>query len=82
MRLSNVLPYVLFAIQARTLCKRYTVSAEYMEIVLRIEWHRKRDPWTDTRYQQELQALAGRYPDDVLKHMKGTGPDDGKTTTT
>ncbi len=43
MKAKDFFPYLLFAAQARALHKQWNVSAEYMEIVLRIEWHRKRD---------------------------------------
>ena len=65
----KLLAYLVFAVQARLLHKRYGVRPEYMEIVLRIEWHRKREHWNEWRYQRELQILAARYPDDAARHL-------------
>ena len=57
------LNYFIFAVQARKNHKKYEVSPEYMEIALRIQYHRKADHWTQERYDQELLALALRYPE-------------------
>jgi hypothetical protein len=64
------LNYIIFAVQARVGHKKYGVSPEYMEIALRIQYHRKRDNWSQKRYEQEMLALAMRYPEDVKRHMQ------------
>jgi hypothetical protein len=66
----NLIPYLVFAIQARLQHKRYGVSAEYMELVLRIEWHKEQEHWSEERYRAELITLTLRYPDDVRKHFE------------
>ena len=66
----HIRQYIKFAIQARLKHKKYGVSAEYMEIVLRIEYHRVRDNWSEERYQRELVALALKFPDSAIRHMK------------
>jgi hypothetical protein len=75
-RLRDIVPYALFAIQARRRCKEYGVSAEYMEVVLRIEWHRKVDHWSEGRYKQELAALYLRFPEDATRHVELKGNND------
>jgi hypothetical protein len=70
MRSKYILPYSKFAIQALVQHKKYGVSPEYMEIVLRIQYHRVKDHWTKERYEAELMALAIRFPNEVVKHME------------
>lgn len=67
------LVYPLFALQARMYHRRWHVSAEYMELILRIEWHRKHEHWDEGRYELEMMSLARRFPHDFQTHMQLLG---------